>query len=90
MNGHPEAESSVFFREILKLPKNTGITLANMNELGVLAAFMPEFKDLVGFLQHGVYHNYTTDEHTLITMQNVEKLEKDTSSLGKIFNNFKG
>ncbi len=86
---HPEAESSVFFREILKLPKNTGITLTNMNELGVLAAFMPEFKDLVGFLQHGVYHNYTTDEHTLLTIQNVEKLEKDTSSLGKIFNNLK-
>jgi len=86
---HPEAESSVFFREILKLPKNTGITLTNMNELGVLAAFVPEFKDLVGFLQHGVYHNYTTDEHTLLTIQNVEKLEKDTSSLGKIFNNLK-
>ncbi len=86
---HPEAESSVFFREILKLPKNTGIILTNMNELGVLAAFMPEFKDLVGFLQHGVYHNYTTDEHTLLTIQNVEKLEKDTSSLGKIFNHLK-
>lgn len=86
---HPEAESSVFFREILKLPKNTGATLANMNELGVLAVFMPEFKDLVGFLQHGVYHNYTTDEHTLMTIQNVEKLEKDTSSLGKIFNSLK-
>ena len=86
---HPEAESSVFFREILKLPKNTGSTLESMNELGVLAVFMPEFKDLVGFLQHGVYHCYTTDEHTLMTIQNVEKLEKDTSGLGKIFNKLK-
>ena len=86
---HSGAESSVFFREILKLPKNTGITLTSMNELGVLAAFMPEFKDLVGFLQHGVYHCYTADEHTLLTIQNVEKLEKDTSNLGKIFNNLK-
>jgi|SRR5690554_491880 len=85
----PEAESSVFFREILKLPRNVGSTLQSMNELGVLSAFMPEFRDLVGFLQHGVYHCFTADEHTLITIQNVEKLEKDTSTLGKIYNNLK-
>lgn len=85
----PEAESSVFFREILRLPRNVGNTLHVMNELGVLSAFMPEFKDLVGFLQHGVYHCYTADEHTLITIENIEKLEKDTSTLGKIYNNLK-
>ncbi len=86
---NPEAESSVFFREILKLQRNVGNTLHVMNELGVLSAFMPEFKDLVGFLQHGVYHCYTADEHTLVTIQNIEKLEKDTSTLGKIYNNLK-
>ncbi len=83
------SESSVFFREILKLPKNVGQTLTAMNELGVLSAFLPEFKDLVGFMQHGVYHCYTADEHTLITIQNIEKLEKDTSTLGKLFNSLK-
>jgi len=87
--GLNEAESSVFFREILRLPKNVGQTLSVMNELGVLKAFMPEFKDLIGFLQHGVYHCYTADEHTIITIQNLEKLEKDTSPLGKIYNNLK-
>ena len=84
-----EAESSVFFREILRLQKNVGQTLSVMNELGVLKAFMPEFNDLIGFLQHGVYHCYTADEHTLITIQNLEKLEKDTSPLGKIYNSLK-
>ncbi len=84
-----EAESSVFFREILRLQKNVGQTLSAMNELGVLKAFLPEFNDLIGFLQHGVYHCYTTDEHTLITIQNLERLEKDTSPLGKIYNELK-
>ncbi|MDR3626776.1 MAG: HD domain-containing protein [Ignavibacteriaceae bacterium] len=84
-----EAESSVFFREILRLPKNVGLTLSVMNELGVLKAFMPEFKDLIGFLQHGVYHCYTADEHTIMTIQNLEKLEKDTSPLGRLYNNLK-
>ncbi len=84
-----ENESSTFFREILKLPKNVGQTLSSMNELGVLKAFMPEFGDLIGFLQHGVYHCYTADEHTLMTIQNLERLEKDISPLGKIYNNMK-
>ena len=82
-----ESESSVFFREILKLPRNVGQTLSVMNELGVLSAFMQEFNDLNGFLQHGVYHCYTADEHTLIAIQNVETLEKEITQLGKIFNN---
>jgi len=80
-----ENVSSVFFREIMKLPKNVGLTLSAMNELGVLGVFMPEFADLNGFLQHGVYHCYTTDEHTLMTIKNLEKLEYNSSTLGKIF-----
>ena len=84
-----EPVSSVFFREILRLPRNVGQTLMVMNELGTLGSFLPEFKDLFGFMQHGVYHCYTADEHTLITIENVEKLEKDHSTLGKIFNNLK-
>jgi [protein-PII] uridylyltransferase len=80
-----DGESSVFFREILKLRRNVGSTLSVMNELGVLETFMPEFTDLNGFLQHGVYHCYTADEHTLIAIKNVEKLENQSSLLGKIF-----
>jgi len=80
-----EGESSVFFREILKLPKNIGATLASMNELGVLGALIPEFKDLNGFLQHGVYHCYTADEHTLVAIQNIEKLANQNTQLGRIF-----
>lgn len=80
-----EGESSVFFREILKLPKNIGATLASMNELGVLGALIPEFKDLNGFLQHGVYHCYTADEHTLVAIQNIEKLANQDNQLGRIF-----
>lgn len=82
-----EAESSVFFREILRLKKNVGKTLSLMNQYGVLGLFLPPFKDLNGFVQHGVYHCYTTDEHTLLTIKNIEGLEKQSSSLAKIFEN---
>ncbi len=80
-----EMQSSVFFREILKLPKNVGKTLYIMNELGVLGTFLPEFKDLIGFFQPGVYHCYTADEHTLIALNNLEKLINEESFLGKLF-----
>lgn len=80
-----ESESSVFFREILRLPRNVGDTLYAMNELGVLGAFLPEFRELNGFMQPGVYHCYTADEHTLITIKNLEKLAEDDSHLGKIY-----
>jgi [protein-PII] uridylyltransferase len=84
-----ETESSVFFREILKLPRNVGQTLSVMNELGVLKVFLPEFKDMIGFLQHGVYHFYTADEHTLMTIKNVEKLEREHSQLGRLYSSLK-
>lgn len=80
------ADSSVFFREILCLPQNVGKTLYVMNELGVLGAYLPEFKDLVGFFQPGVYHCYTADEHTLIALINLENLQQEENSLAFIFN----
>lgn len=89
MPGENGKTSSVFFREILKLPKNIGKTLNSMNELGVLSAFLPEFKDLVGFFQPGVYHCYTADEHTLIAVQNLEKLEGQDKGIGLIYNGIK-
>lgn len=81
--------SSVFFREILKLDGNVGETLASMHELGVLGAYIKEFGELTGFIQHGVYHTYTADEHTLMTIKNVEQLKDDSTVLGKIFNSLK-
>lgn len=80
-----EKASSAFFRELLRLPKNVGKTISIMNELGVLSAFLTEFKDLVGFFQPGVYHCYTADEHTIIALSNLEKLKDENSKLGKIF-----
>lgn len=84
-----EPESSVFFREILRLPKNVGETLYHMNELGVIKIILPEFKELIGFYQPGVYHNYTADEHTIVAIKNTEKLSGHESQLGRLFTSLK-
>jgi len=84
-----ESDSSVFFREILKLEKNSAKTLFAMNELGVLGVIMPEFHDMIGFFQPGVYHCYTADEHTLIALRNLEELDPDDVYLGKLYHSLK-
>lgn len=78
-------ESSVFFREILKLPANVGKALNVMNEMGALGVYLHEFREMVGFFQPGVYHCYTADEHTLVALRNVEELQNSDSELSKIF-----
>ncbi|HQF41684.1 MAG TPA: HD domain-containing protein [Ignavibacteriaceae bacterium] len=88
-NNWLQPDSSVFFREILKFSRHVGSTLAIMNELGVLGAFLPEFGDLNGFMQHGVYHCYTADEHTIMTIKNLEKLANNNTLLGRIYNSIK-
>lgn len=80
-----EYQSSVFFREILKLDQNVGTTLSAMNEMGVLSVILKEFKELVGFFQPGVYHAYTADEHTLLALQNLERLKGVNTFLGRLF-----
>lgn len=84
-----DVESSTFFREILKLNSEVGKTLTIMNELGVLNAFMPDWAEFNGFIQHGVYHVYTADEHTLKTIENLEKLRFDTGPMGRLFGRMK-
>ena len=39
--------------------------LRRMNELGVLASFVPEFEPIVAMMQFNFYHAYTVDEHTI-------------------------
>jgi len=84
-----EHQSSVFFREILKLPKNVSKTLNAMNELGVLGAFLPEFKEMINFFQPGVYHCYTADEHTLVALSNLENLNNENNFMGRLFQSIK-
>ena len=84
-NDYYSLDSSVFFREILKLPHKVGESLSVMNTLGVLGAFLPEFRELIGFFQPGVYHSYTADEHTLLAIRNLENLEGSETMLGNIY-----
>jgi [protein-PII] uridylyltransferase len=47
-----------------------------MNELGVLAAFIPEFEPIVAMMQFNVYHHYTVDEHIIQCISILAQIER--------------
>lgn len=50
-------------------------TLREMQEIGVLGRFIPEFGVLRQLVVHEPYHMYTVDEHTLLAVRNLERLK---------------
>jgi len=61
MRADPEAQR--IFLDLMLKHGNPERALRRMNELGVLAAFIPEFEPIVAMMQFNVYHHYTVDEH---------------------------
>jgi [protein-PII] uridylyltransferase len=71
-----DPEAAAVFRGILSAPTRVYRTLLNMNELGVLGAYLPEFGDLVGLWQQDLYHTYTVDIHSLFLIEQLRRLER--------------
>lgn len=61
------------FIEILRQPKGVTHELRRMNRYGVLAAYLPIFGNIVGQMQHDLFHVYTVDEHTLMVIRNIRR-----------------
>ena len=77
-------ESSLF-SELLHGRHGVAHAIQQMNDLGLLSRWIPEWKGLVAFFQHNQYHFYTADEHTLIVVSTVEALAGQPSELGDVF-----
>ncbi len=69
-------EATRIFLDLLLKHGNPERALRRMNELGVLAAFIPEFEPIVAMMQFNMYHIYTVDEHTIQTIRILAQIEK--------------
>lgn len=78
------SETSLF-RELLNKPSGVSTTVRSMNDLRLLERWIPEWKYLVAFFQHNLYHFYTADEHTLRVLSNAEALQDASSSFGEVY-----
>jgi [protein-PII] uridylyltransferase len=63
-----------FFLAILRGPQGVAETLRQMHQLGVLAAYIPEFVRIACLVQFDYYHRYTVDEHTFVLLDGLESL----------------
>jgi [protein-PII] uridylyltransferase len=72
---HPDAFA--IFENILLTAKAPGAVLKNMNEAGVLGAYLPEFGEIVGRTQFNMHHAYTVDDHTLSLVRFLHDIESD-------------
>jgi [protein-PII] uridylyltransferase len=48
--------------------------LSEMHDYGLLGQMFPEFKAIASRVVRDFYHKYTVDEHTLLTIRNLERL----------------
>ena len=61
------------FMEIMRQTEGVTHELRRMNLYGILAAYLPVFENIVGQMQHDLYHVYTVDEHTLTVIRNLRR-----------------
>jgi [protein-PII] uridylyltransferase len=64
------------FEGILESEIRVMRTLMVMNDIGVLAAFLPEWEHIVCRWQHVMYHTYTVDVHTIFLVEELRRLWK--------------
>ncbi|QYX56500.1 [protein-PII] uridylyltransferase [Roseovarius sp. SCSIO 43702] len=69
-------EAARLFLGLLLKHGNPERALRRMNELGMLAAFIPEFEPIVAMMQFNMYHHYTVDEHTIQCISYLSRIER--------------
>ena len=69
-------EANRIFLDMMLKHGNPERALRRMNELGVLAAFLPEFAPVVAMMQFNMYHHYTVDEHTIQCISTLAQIER--------------
>lgn len=65
------------FLNMFKFQRGLTHALQRMNAYGVLGKFVPEFGNIVGQMQHDLFHVFTVDAHLLFVVGNLRKLMSD-------------
>ena len=61
------------FMQIIRSPKGITHTLRLMNQLSILGRYLPNFRRIIGQMQHDLFHVYTVDQHILMVVRNVRR-----------------
>ena len=72
-----DIKNRCLFMDILREGVGLTHTLHEMNKIGILGAYIPEFGVIVGQMQHDLFHTYTVDQHTLFLVRNLRRFSCD-------------
>ncbi len=61
------------FLQILQAPQGITHGLRQMNQLSILGRYLPNFRRIIGQMQHDLFHAYTVDQHILMVVRNVRR-----------------
>ncbi|MFN7935345.1 MAG: ACT domain-containing protein [Bryobacteraceae bacterium] len=64
-------------RELLLQP-HAAMALRSMQDCGILRLLFPEWEGIEHMVTRDFYHRYTVDEHTIVTIENLQKLARTT------------
>ncbi len=70
-------QAQQLFMDILRQPSGITRQFRYMNRYGVLAAYIPDFANIVGRMQYDLFHVFTVDEHTLFLIRNLRRFALD-------------
>ncbi|MGM0952151.1 MAG: [protein-PII] uridylyltransferase [Pseudomonadota bacterium] len=65
---------TTLFMELLRTPHELDQTLSAMKKYNVLGRYLPEFGQIIGQMQHDLFHIFTVDAHTMRVIRNMVRL----------------
>ncbi|BAU76224.1 [protein-PII] uridylyltransferase [Metapseudomonas furukawaii] len=70
-----DIRNTSLFIELFKSSQGIHRNLRRMNRYGILGRYLPEFGQIIGQMQHDLFHIYTVDAHTLNLIKHLRKLK---------------
>ena len=71
-----DKEANSLFIDMLTSRHDPERVFRDMNEIGVLGAFIPDFGTVVAMMQFNMYHHYTVDEHLIRAIGNLARIDR--------------
>ena len=68
-----DPHNKAMFIDLFRQERGLTHSLRRMNRYGVLGRYLPRFGEIVGRMQHDLFHVYTVDEHTLMVLRNLRR-----------------
>ncbi|MBN2865498.1 MAG: [protein-PII] uridylyltransferase [Thiotrichales bacterium] len=69
--------NKALFLEIFRQPKRVNASVKRLHAYGILGAYLPAFQKITGLMQFNIFHAYTVDDHTILTIRNLRRFFVD-------------